>query len=312
MSAQPQTEDAALAIHVRHTFAAPRESVFRAWTDPQVLKRWWCPPGWAPGEMAIDLRVGGAYRIGMRRLRSHSAVYVQGRFVEVDCPKRLVYTWRWQNAFEHMPETQVTVLFTEAASGGTEVVLKHENLPAIPVCLRHWNGWKAAWPRMEAALNRVLATVLFTDIVGSTAHANKVGDRRWRELLNQYDDLVRRHLQRLRGRQVKATGDGTLATFDGPARAIECARGIVEGVRALGLEVRAGLHTGEVEPRGKDLAGVAVHIAARVSGLAGPGEVLVSRTVTDLVAGSGIEFVDRGEHELKGLPGTWKLFAVRG
>jgi uncharacterized protein YndB with AHSA1/START domain len=152
VNAQPETRAAALAIHVRHTFAAPRESVFRAWTDPELLKRWWCPPGWAPAEMEIDLRVGGAYRIGMRRLRRDPAVYVHGRFLEVNCPERLVYTWRWQNAFENMPETQVTVMFTDAAYGGTEVVLKHENLPAIPVCLRHWNGWRAAWPRIEAAL----------------------------------------------------------------------------------------------------------------------------------------------------------------
>ena len=105
MNAHSQTHAAALAIHVRHTFAAQRERVFRAWTDPQVLKRWWCPPGWAPGEMQIDLRVGGAYRIGMRRLRSDAAVYVNGRFLEVNRPERLVYTWRWQNAFENMPET---------------------------------------------------------------------------------------------------------------------------------------------------------------------------------------------------------------
>jgi uncharacterized protein YndB with AHSA1/START domain len=152
VNAQPETRAAGLAIHVRHTFAARRDSVFRAWTDPQVLKRWWCPPGWAPAEMEIDLRVGGAYRIGMRRLRSDAAVYVRGRFLEVNCPERLVYTWRWQNAFENMPETQVTVMFTHAAAGGTEVVLKHENLPAIPVCLRHWNGWRAVWSRIEAAL----------------------------------------------------------------------------------------------------------------------------------------------------------------
>jgi uncharacterized protein YndB with AHSA1/START domain len=152
VNAQPETHAAALAIHLRHTFAAPRESVFRAWTDPQVLKRWWCPPGWAPAEIEIDLRVGGAYRIGMRTLRSGPPVYVHGRFLEVNCPERLVYTWRWLNAFENMPETQVTVMFTDAASGGTQVVLKHENLPAIPVCLRHWNGWRAVWPRIEAAL----------------------------------------------------------------------------------------------------------------------------------------------------------------
>jgi class 3 adenylate cyclase len=161
-------------------------------------------------------------------------------------------------------------------------------------------------------LDRVLATVLFTDIVGSTSRASELGDRRWREVLNGYDDVARRQLERFRGRQVKTTGDGTLAVFDGPARAVECARSLTEAVHPLGLDIRAGLHTGEIETRGDDVAGVAVHIAARVSALAGAGEVLVSRTVTDLVVGSGIRFEDHGEHELKGVPGRWTLFAVAG
>jgi len=165
--------------------------------------------------------------------------------------------------------------------------------------------------RPAPVLDRVLATVVFTDIVGSTEHARKLGDRRWRETLNGYDELVRRQLERFRGRHVKSMGDGTLATFDGPARAIECARAIAETVKGLGLDIRAGLHTGEVEARGEDVAGIAVHIAARVSELAVAGEVLVSRTVTDLVAGSGIEFEDRGDHQLKGIPGAWRLFAVK-
>jgi uncharacterized protein YndB with AHSA1/START domain len=126
--------------------------VFRAWTDPEVLRRWWCPPGWAPVEIEVDLRVGGAYRIGMCKAPSDRAVYVHGHFLEVDCPHRLVYTWRWRNAFEDMRETRVTVLFTEAPGGGTDLVLVHENLPEVPVCLRHWNGWKAAFPRIDAAL----------------------------------------------------------------------------------------------------------------------------------------------------------------
>jgi class 3 adenylate cyclase/pimeloyl-ACP methyl ester carboxylesterase len=165
--------------------------------------------------------------------------------------------------------------------------------------------------RPSDALDRVLATVLFTDIVSSTERAIELGDRQWREALNRYDDLVRRHLERYRGRQVKMTGDGTLAVFDGPARAVECARALSQAVGPLGFEIRAGLHTGEIETRGDDVAGVAVHIAARVLALGGPGEVLVSRTVTDLVVGSGIEFEDRGDHELKGLPGSWRLFEVR-
>lgn len=159
--------------------------------------------------------------------------------------------------------------------------------------------------------DRALATVMFTDIVGSTEYAARVGDRRWSEILDQHDKLVDRELDRHRGRKVNPTGDGLLATFDGPARAVRCAQAICEGVRPLGIEVRVGLHTGEVELRGDDIGGIAVHIGQRVSALAGAGEVLVSRTVTDLVAGSGLQFVDRGQRELKGVPGTWALFAVQ-
>jgi class 3 adenylate cyclase len=158
--------------------------------------------------------------------------------------------------------------------------------------------------------DRVLATVLFTDIVGSTEEAARRGDRGWRDLLDQHHALVRRELERFRGREIDTSGDGFLATFDGPARAIRCAGAISAGVRSLGLEVRAGLHTGEVELVGSDVAGIAVHIGARVAALAGAGEVLVSSTVKDLVAGSGIEFEDRGVHALKGVPGEWRLFAV--
>jgi class 3 adenylate cyclase len=158
----------------------------------------------------------------------------------------------------------------------------------------------------------VLATVLFTDIVGSTEHAARVGDRRWKDLLATHDALLEGAIERFRGRMVKSIGDGVLVTFDRPGRAIRCACAIRESVRSLGIDLRAGLHTGEIELRGDDVAGVAVHIGARVSALAGAGDVFVSSTVKDLVAGSGIEFEDRGEHELKGVPGTWKLYAVGG
>jgi class 3 adenylate cyclase len=157
---------------------------------------------------------------------------------------------------------------------------------------------------------RVLATVLFTDIVGSTDRATELGDRRWRELLDAHSSTVRRELERFRGREVDSAGDGVFALFDGPARAIRCASAIQEGVRALGLEVRAGLHTGEVELAGDAVRGIAVHTGARVAALADPGEVLVSSTVRDLVAGSGIDFEDRGEHELKGIAEPKRLFAV--
>jgi pimeloyl-ACP methyl ester carboxylesterase len=158
--------------------------------------------------------------------------------------------------------------------------------------------------------DRVLATVLFTDIVGSTEKAAALGDRRWRDLLEGHHDLVRRELGRFRGREIDTSGDGFLATFDGPARAVRCASAIASGVPALGLAVRAGLHTGEVELRNDKVSGLAVHIGARVAAAAGPGEVLVSRTVKDLVAGSGLRFQDRGLQTLKGVPGEWHLFAL--
>jgi len=164
--------------------------------------------------------------------------------------------------------------------------------------------------RSEPEVERILATILLTDIVGSTDRAAEVGDHKWRELLNRHDSLVERVLGRFRGRLVDKTGDGILAVFDGPARGVRCATTIAESVRGIGLEVRAGLHTGEVEVRGDRLAGIAVHIASRVSSLAGPGEVLVSSTVKDLVAGSGIRFADHGTHALKGVPGEWHLFAA--
>jgi class 3 adenylate cyclase len=158
--------------------------------------------------------------------------------------------------------------------------------------------------------DRMLATVMFTDIVGSTARAADMGDSGWRKLLARHDALMRREIERHRGREVKTMGDGFLATFDGPARAIRCACSARDVVRDLGVEIRAGLHTGECEVIGDDIGGIAVNIGARVGSAAGPGEVLVSRTVTDLVAGSGIEFADRGVHTLKGVPGDWQLYAV--
>lgn len=156
--------------------------------------------------------------------------------------------------------------------------------------------------------DRVLATVMFTDIVGSTETVAQVGDSRWHELLDEHDRISRMHVEAQRGRVIKTTGDGTMASFDGPARAIRAAQGIRDALREAGLEVRCGLHTGEVELRGDDIAGIAVVLAQRVSALGEPGEVLVSSTVRDLVAGSGIEFRAHGEHDLKGVPGNWRLF----
>jgi class 3 adenylate cyclase len=164
--------------------------------------------------------------------------------------------------------------------------------------------------RAEPDADRVLATVLFTDIVDSTRAASELGDQRWREVLERHQRAVREALDRFEGREVKSTGDGFLATFDGPARAIHCATEILRSSEAAGIGVRAGLHSGECEVMGEDIGGIAVHIAARVSAHAEPRELLVSRTVKDLVAGSGIQFTDRGAHTLKGVPDTWQLYAV--
>ena len=164
--------------------------------------------------------------------------------------------------------------------------------------------------RPELDIDRVLTTVLFTDIVASTERLVAVGDERWRIVLDRHDRIIRDELRRFRGQEIKTTGDGFLATFDGPARAIRCARSIIHSTHDLGIEIRAGLHTGECEVRGNDVAGLAVHIAARVGAFATGGEVLVSATVKDLVAGSGINFSDKGDQKLKGLPGQWRLFAV--
>jgi class 3 adenylate cyclase len=162
--------------------------------------------------------------------------------------------------------------------------------------------------RPPVEVDRILTTLLFTDIVGSTERAAALGDHAWHSLLDAHDSMVRYQLRRFRGREINTTGDGFLACFDGPARAIRCALAIADATRALGVELRLGLHTGECEVRGDDLGGLTVHIAARISALARPGEVLVSGTVKDLVVGSRIDFGDRGEHELKGVPGTWRLY----
>ncbi len=211
------------------------------------------------------------------------------RLINIGCGRHLA---------EHIDGAQ----FVEAE--GSDVVF--EDLPEIGDAIEEFVTGRPAAREPD----RVLATVVFTDIVDSTKHLTALGDSGWREVLDRHDALVERSLERYRGRKVNPTGDGMLAVFDGPARAVQCACAIRDGVGALGIEVRAGVHTGEIELRGDDVAGVAVHIGARVASLGGAGDVLVTRTVTDLVAGSGLEFADRGEQDLKGLPGTWQIYAV--
>jgi len=213
---------------------------------------------------------------------------------------------------EYIPPTQGRFI-ADRIPGAKYVELPGRNMYHIV------EPWRASFQEVaefltgqhaDVADDRVLATVLFTDIVGSTRKAAQIGDRDWRALLDAHDAVVRAQLSRFRGREVNTSGDGFLATFDGPQRAIRCAMAIRDAVAALGVEVRAGLHTGECEVRGDDIGGMAVHIGARVSALAVANEVLVSSTLRDLVIGSGLEFDDRGAHQLKGVPGEWRLFAV--
>jgi class 3 adenylate cyclase len=165
--------------------------------------------------------------------------------------------------------------------------------------------------RPVIASDRILATVLFTDVAASTELLTEVGDHQWRKYLDRHDAMVRTQLDRFRGREINTTGDGFFATFDGPARAVRCAHAILDDARSLGIEVRAGVHVGECEVRGDDLAGIAVHIGARVCALAQPGEVYATSTVRDLVAGSGLDFAERGRHTLKGVPGEWTILAAQ-
>jgi pimeloyl-ACP methyl ester carboxylesterase len=202
---------------------------------------------------------------------------------------------------EHIPGAQYVEL-----PGEDHIPVAHDPESVI----RAIETFVAELPADEPEPDTVLATVLFTDIVGSTATAAELGDRRWRELLERHHDVVRQQLARFRGREVDTAGDGFFATFDGPARAIRCARAVSEAVGELGLDVRTGLHTGECELLDDKVAGIAVSIGAPVAARAPPGEVLVSSTVKDLVAGSGLRFADRGFAELKGVPGEWRLYAV--
>jgi class 3 adenylate cyclase len=225
----------------------------------------------------------------------------------------LVLHWRDEHVFElaeaeyladHIPGAELVVL--EGADHAWFV--KPE--PIAREIERFLTGvWeRGEWNAFEP--DRVLATILFTDIVDSTAKAAELGDARWRELLQQHHALVRRNLARFQGREMDTAGDGFFASFDGPARAIRCADAITKAVGELGLSVRAGLHTGECEAVDDKIGGIAVHIGARVAKEAGPGEVLVSGTVRDLVAGSGLDFEERGVAELKGVPGEWRLYAL--
>lgn len=273
-------------------FMAPRRS------DDESFRRWW-----ARGE-----RLGGAPSTVARIYEMFMRTDVTEALASIQCPTLLVRrTGDWhvrtghaRYIAERVPHARLVEL-----PGDDHVWFSGDIDEIFDEIEAFLTGVRAV-----AASNRALATVMFTDIVDSTSQAAALRDASWSSVLSSHDNIVRSHVDAYRGKLVKSTGDGALATFDGPARAIHCASGICDAVRILGIEVRAGLHTGEIEQTDSDIHGIAVHIAARVASTAQPSEVLVSRTVTDLVAGSGIRFETRGPHRLKGVPDEWELLSV--
>lgn len=264
-----------------------------------ILERWW----------HSYVRTAASPTTARTMRRWLFSVDVRGALAAVRRPVLVVarrYAWIGEDharyLADHLPNARLVLL-----PGGSDFLFGGDTEAVLSEIETFVTGQRAA-----PSANRVLATVLYTDLVGSTARAASLGDRGWRELLDAHDRVVREALLAASGHEVKTTGDGFVATFDGPARGVRCAAALRERVRALGLEMRAGLHAGEVEMRGTDIAGIAAHIGARIGALAGPGEVLVSRTVRDLVAGSGLRFEDRGVHTLRGVDEDWQLYALAG
>ena len=287
------------------------EETERSWADPDVVRT--LAPSRADDAAFVTwltryLRASASPKAGAELLRMNSMIDVREVLPAIRVPTLLIY---------HSHDRDVNVeegRYIASRIHGARLV----ELPGQDHLMWAGNA-EAIADEVEDFLtgtrrgpepDRVLATVLFTDIVGSTERAAAIGDSAWKRLIDRHDVAIRRQLDRWRGREVETTGDGFLATFDGPARAVGCATSVVDAVHELGLDVRAGVHTGEVEVADGNVRGIAVHIGSRVASLAAPGEVLVSRTVVDLVAGSGISFTDRGEHSLKGVPNVWQLFAV--
>ena len=287
------------------------EETERSWADPDVVRT--LAPSRVDDAAFVAwltryLRASASPRAGAELLRMNSMIDVREVLPAIRVPTLLIY---------HSHDRDVNVeegRYIASRIHGARLV----ELPGHDHLMWAGNADAIAdevedfltGTRRGPVPDRVLATVLFTDIVGSTERAAAIGDSAWKRLIDLHDLAIRRQLDRWRGREVETTGDGFLATFDGPARAVGCATSVVDVVRELGLDVRAGVHTGEVEVADGNVRGIAVHIGSRVAALAAPGEVLVSRTVVDLVAGSGIAFTDRGEHSLKGVPSVWQLFAV--
>jgi class 3 adenylate cyclase len=293
--------------------AAEIEETERSFGDPDRLPEWLAPSRMDDARfrnwLARYMRLGASPRAAAHLLEMNTLIDTTSVLPSIQAPTLCLYRsqdrdvaveeGRWiadripGAAFVEIPGADHLL----NASGSEEMLAEIEEF--------------MTGRRSEVESERALATVLFTDIVGSTETATRLGDTAWRDLLELHNDVVREQIARYHGRVVGTQGDGFLATFDGPARAIRAAQDSTRAVAPLGIEIRAGLHTGEVELVGDDVAGLAVHIGARVASLAGPGEVLVSRTVRDLVAGSGIQFEDRGVHRLKGVPDEWQIYAAR-
>jgi class 3 adenylate cyclase len=312
--------------------AAPtwQRSVDTPWarTEAEMERSFrWCQDNWGSGAWSSranpsvrsdrDLRWFGRYE---RLAQSPGALYAEARrFAETDIRAVLssiqiptLVLHRGDNAEEHVDAGR----YLGAHIPGARFVELDgpDHFPWLgdaAAVIREIDRFLGTVRAEEADRDRVLATLLFTDIVGSTEKADALGDRRWRELVDRHHATVRALLSRYRGQEVDTAGDGFFATFDGPARAVRCAQAVADAVRRLGIEVRAGVHTGEIETSGRTISGISVNIGARIGARAGPSEVLVSQTVKDLVAGSGLAFEDRGRHELKGVPDEWRLFAAQ-
>jgi pimeloyl-ACP methyl ester carboxylesterase len=287
------------------------EETERSWADPDVVRTLAPSRADDPGFVAWltrYLRASASPKAGAGLLRMNSMIDVRDVLPAIRVPTLLVY--RSHDRDVNVEEGRYIASRIHGARlvelPGHDHLMWTGNADAIVDEVEDFLTGTRRGPEPD----RVLATVLFTDIAGSTARAAEIGDRAWKQLIDRHDEAIRRQLDRWRGREVATAGDGFLATFDGPARAVRCATSVVDALRELGLDVRAGVHTGEVEVADGNVRGIAVHIGSRVAALAAPGEVLVSRTVVDLVAGSGIAFTDRGEHSLKGVPSVWQLFAV--
>ena len=287
------------------------EETERSWADPDVVRT--LAPSRADDAGFVAwltryLRASASPKAGAGLLRMNSMIDVRDVLPAIRVPTLLVY--RSHDRDVNVEEGRYIASRIHGARlvelPGHDHLMWTGNADAIADEVEDFLTGTRRGPEPD----RVLATVLFTDIAGSTARAVELGDRAWKRLIDRHDEAIRRQLDRWRGREVETAGDGFLATFDGPARAVRCATSVVDAVRELGLDVRAGVHTGEVEVGDGNVRGIAVHIGSRVAALAAPGEVLVSRTVVDLVSGSGIAFTDRGEHSLKGVPHVWQLFAV--